>query len=102
MPSRPSPANHAHNFCAPWAINKIPATTRSGKAHNCSLVFNTFSTVDVFIIAALLNLYVSNLQQKICAIEAGVGVGFLPIDQIGAQIKSGTLKTLTLAEPSVP
>ena len=48
------------------------------------------------------HLYVSNLQQKICAIEAGVGVGFLPIDQIGAQIKSGTLKTLTLAELSVP
>ena len=47
-------------------------------------------------------MYISNLQQKICAIEAGVGVGFLPIDQIGAQIKSGTLKTLTLAEPSVP
>lgn len=48
------------------------------------------------------HLYVSNLQQKICAIEAGVGVGFLPVDQITSQIKSGTLKALTLAEPSIP
>jgi len=42
------------------------------------------------------------LQQKICAIEAGVGVGFLPVDQINTQIESGTLIVLTLSEPSIP
>ena len=48
------------------------------------------------------HIYVSNLQQKICAIEVGMGVGFLPPEQIRAQIEAGSLKQLKLIKPVEP
>ena len=48
------------------------------------------------------HMYVSTLQQKVSAIEAGIGGCFLPEEQISLQLKSGALKKLSLTVPISP
>lgn len=43
--------------------------------------------------------YVSSVSQKIMAILAGIGIGYLPKNRIAEQVKANTLHVVTLSDP---
>lgn len=81
-------------------LNKLPQPLCDEDiAHHRTVIVHDSSHTAIAkssnIIANSQHLYVSSVQQKIYAIEAGLGVGFLPKDQIQQQLDAGSLVTLT-------
>jgi DNA-binding transcriptional LysR family regulator len=88
------------------ATAAIPAAIAELTANVRRVVNHDTSVVDVARSAGLSSdgkiIYVQNMDQKMAAIHAGIGIGHLPRKRIESQLRSGELMALPLADDSLP
>ena len=86
----------------PLSQMQAPISKQAIKAHRTVVVHDSaqFSVArSSNIIEQSRRIYVSSTQQKIQAICAGIGVGFLPKDRIQSQLDEGELVAVAVNEP---